>query len=94
MELAARDGTPDASIYVIIAAASVVNWLLNYAQVASEFAQLLEPFGHSPTLMLFIISAVIFVCGMLMEEVSVLMLLTPIVAPVALATAWIRCTWG
>lgn len=75
-----------ASIYVIIAAASVVNWLLNYAQVASEFAQLLEPFGHSPTLMLFIISAVIFVCGMLMEEVSVLMLLTPIVAPVALAT--------
>ncbi len=74
-----------ASIYVIIAAASVVNWLLNYAQVASEFAQLLEPFGHSPTLMLFIISAVIFVCGMLMEEVSVLMLLTPIVAPVALA---------
>ncbi|MFK1561759.1 TRAP transporter large permease [Pseudomonas aeruginosa] len=74
-----------ASIYVIIAAASVVNWLLNYAQVASEFAQLLEPFGHSPPLMLFIISAVIFVCGMLMEEVSVLMLLTPIVAPVALA---------
>lgn len=83
-----------ASIYVIIAAASVVNWLLNYAQVASEFAQLLEPFGHSPTLMLFIISAVIFVCGMLMEEVSVLMLLTPIVAPVALAAGVDQCTWG
>lgn len=74
-----------ASIYVIIAAASVVNWLLNYAQVASEFATLLQPFNHSPTIMLLVISAIIFICGMVMEEVSVLMLLTPIIAPVALA---------
>lgn len=73
------------SIYVIIAAASVVNWLLNYAQVANEFATLLEPFNHSPTLMLLVISSIIFICGMVMEEVSVLMLLTPIIAPVALA---------
>ncbi|MGX5218501.1 TRAP transporter large permease [Pseudomonas sp. S9] len=74
-----------ASIYVIIAAASVVNWLLNYAQVANEFAMLLQPFNHSPTLMLLVISSIIFICGMVMEEVSVLMLLTPIIAPVALA---------
>ncbi|WP_339514692.1 TRAP transporter large permease [Pseudomonas sp. RL_15y_Pfl2_60] len=74
-----------ASIYVIIAAASVVNWLLNYAQVANEFATLLQPFNHSPTLMLLVISSIIFICGMVMEEVSVLMLLTPIIAPVALA---------
>ena len=79
---------------MIIAAASVVNWLLNYAQVASEFAQLLEPFGHSPTLMLFIISAVIFVCGMLMEEVSVLMLLHRSSLRWRWQPAWIRCTWG
>ncbi|WP_417661248.1 TRAP transporter large permease [Pseudomonas sp.] len=74
-----------ASIYVIIAAASVVNWLLNYAQVANEFAMLLQPFNHSPTLMLLVISSIIFICGMVMEEVSVLMLLTPIIAPVALS---------
>ena len=74
-----------ASIYAIIAAASVVNWLLNYAQVASEFATMLQPFSHSPTLMLLVISMIIFICGMVMEEVSVLMLLTPIIAPVALA---------
>lgn len=74
-----------ASIFAIIAAASVVNWLLNYAQVASEFAQLLHPFRESPTLTLLVISVIIFICGMVMEEVSVLMLLTPIMAPVALA---------
>ena len=73
------------SIYAIIAAASVVNWLLNYTQVASAFAQLLGPFSDSPTLILLVISAIIFICGMVMEEVSVLMLLTPIIVPVALA---------
>lgn len=73
------------SIYAIIAAASVVNWLLNYTQVAAAFAELLGPFSDSPTLILLVISAIIFICGMLMEEVSVLMLLTPIIVPVALA---------
>lgn len=73
------------SIYAIIAAASVVNWLLNYTQVASAFAELLGPFSDSPTLILLVISAIIFICGMVMEEVSVLMLLTPIIVPVALA---------
>lgn len=72
------------SIYAIIAAASVVNWLLNYTQVAHAFAELLGPFSDSPTLILLVISAIIFICGMVMEEVSVLMLLTPIIVPVAL----------
>ncbi len=74
-----------ASIYVIIASAAVLNWLLSYTQIAAEFAELLQPFVHDPTLLLFVISAVVFVCGMFMEEVSVLMLLTPMVAPVAIA---------
>nr|WP_322940956.1 TRAP transporter large permease [Pseudomonas sp. s4] len=74
-----------ACIYAIIASASVLNWLLSYTQVAAQFAELLHPFMHSPTLLLFVISGVIFLCGMFMEEVSVLMLLTPMVAPVALA---------
>lgn len=73
------------SIYAIIAAASVANWLLNYTQVAAAFAELLGPFSDSPTLILLVISAIIFICGMVMEEVSVLMLLTPIIVPVALA---------
>lgn len=73
------------SIYAIIAAASVVNWLLNYTQVAAAFAELLGPFSDSPTLILLVISVIIFICGMVMEEVSVLMLLTPIIVPVALA---------
>lgn len=73
-----------ASIYVIIASAAVLNWLLSYTQTAAQFADLLQPFSHDPTLLLFVISAVIFVCGMFMEEVSVLMLLTPMVAPVAI----------
>ena len=53
--------------------------------MAAAFAELLGPFSDSPTLILLVISAIIFICGMVMEEVSVLMLLTPIIVPVALA---------
>ncbi|MBJ7553951.1 TRAP transporter large permease [Marinomonas spartinae] len=72
------------AIFVIIAASSIVSWLLAYAQVPSHFAKLLTPFEDDPVSVLLLISLITFVTGMLMEEVSALMLLTPVFAPVAL----------
>lgn len=74
------------SIFVIIAASSVVSWLLAYAQLPSELALLLAPFKENPTTVLLIISLMTFFIGMLMEEVSALMLLTPVFFPVAIAS--------
>ncbi|BFM49237.1 TRAP transporter large permease [Marinomonas sp. THO17] len=72
------------AIFVIIGASSIVSWLLAYAQVPNEFAVMLRPYLDSPTLILIVISLITFVTGMLMEEVSALMLLTPVFAPVAM----------
>ncbi|RVU29885.1 TRAP transporter large permease [Neptunomonas marina] len=76
--------TLTSAIFLIIAASSVVSWLLAYAQVPNQFAAMLQPFIDNPTLILLLFSAITFVTGMMMEEVSALMLLTPVFMPVAL----------
>jgi tripartite ATP-independent transporter DctM subunit len=74
------------TIFVIIAASSVVSWLLAYAQLPSQLVVYLEPFKNNPTAVLLILSLITFFIGMLMEEVSALMLLTPVFFPVAIAS--------
>ena len=74
------------SIFVIIAASSVVSWLLAYAQLPNQLVEYLAPFKNNPTMVLLILSLITFFIGMLMEEVSALMLLTPVFFPVAIAS--------
>lgn len=74
------------TMFVIIAASSVMSWLLAYAQLPSQLAVYLEPFKNNPTAVLLILSLITFFIGMLMEEVSALMLLTPVFFPVAIAS--------
>ncbi|WP_116473964.1 TRAP transporter large permease [Zobellella maritima] len=73
------------AIFLIMAASAAISWLLSYAQVPKTFVALLEPFIEQPVLVLLLLSAITFVTGMFMEEVSALMLLTPIFVPVAMA---------
>lgn len=74
------------SIFVIIAASAVVSWLLAYAQLPNQLVEYLSPFQENPTAVLLILSLITFFIGMLMEEVSALMLLTPVFFPVAIAS--------
>ncbi|OED46975.1 TRAP transporter large permease [Leisingera sp. S232] len=77
--------TLTSAVFVIIAISSILSWQLAYANAPQAFVSLLEPFANSPALTLIAISGITFVTGMFMEEVSALMLLTPIVLPVAQA---------
>ncbi|GGY01905.1 transporter [Litchfieldella qijiaojingensis] len=72
------------AIFLIMAAAATISWLLSYAQVPTQFVSLLAPYVEQPVLVLLLLSAITFVTGMFMEEVSALMLLTPIFSPVAM----------
>ncbi|WP_417616561.1 TRAP transporter large permease [Oceanisphaera sp.] len=73
------------AIFLIMAASAAISWLLSYAQVPKSFVAMLEPFIDQPILVLLMLSGITFVTGMFMEEVSALMLLTPIFVPVAMA---------
>lgn len=72
------------AIFLIMAASSIISWLLSYAQVPTQFVSLLSPYVDNATMILLLLSAITFATGMFMEEVSALMLLTPIFTPVAM----------
>lgn len=72
------------TIFLIMAASATISWLLSYAQVPAQFVSLLTPYIDHAVIILLLLSAITFVTGMFMEEVSALMLLTPIFAPVAM----------
>ncbi len=74
------------AIFLIMGAASVVSWYLKYERVTQSFSQLIINSGllAYPWLLMIVLSLIIFVIGMFMEEVAVLTLLTPIFAPLAI----------
>ncbi len=73
------------AIFLIMGAASVVGWYLKYERVTKMFSDFIIGAGllAHPWLLLIVLSAIVFVIGMFMEEVAVLTLLTPIFAPLA-----------
>ncbi|MBQ9526170.1 MAG: TRAP transporter large permease [Fretibacterium sp.] len=74
------------AIFLIMGAASVVGWYLKYERVTKMFSDFIIGAGllAHPWLLLIVLSAIMFVVGMFMEEVAVLTLLTPIFAPLAI----------
>ncbi len=72
------------SIFMIIGAAIVIGWLLTFARVPLQIAGFINSVVENPVGILFLLSGIIFIIGMFMEEVASLVLLTPIFAPIAL----------
>ena len=74
------------AIFLIMGAASVVGWYLKYVRITQLFSNFIINSGllSTPWLLMIVLSLIIFIIGMFMEEVAVLTLLTPIFAPLAL----------
>ena len=63
-----------------------MGWYLKYVRVTQLFSNLIINSGllNTPWLLMIVLSLIVFIIGMFMEEVAVLTLLTPIFAPLAL----------
>jgi TRAP-type transport system large permease protein len=71
-------------VFVIMGSAAVFSWLLKWEQVPQKFAGIMVNLTDNNTVLLIILSMMIFVIGMFMEEIAALILLTPVIAPVAM----------
>lgn len=72
-------------IFVVIGAATIVGWILSSERVPQAMAPVVLEYASSPSMVLLLISAIIFVVGMFMEEIAALVLLTPVFSPLAAA---------
>jgi len=72
------------AVLLIVAAAAPFAWLLTRAGVPQSIFQAVHAFA-TPATFLFGVSALLFVLGMFMEAAAILVVMTPIVAPVGAA---------
>lgn len=72
-----------AQIMLIIGASSLLSWILAREQVPQAVAQALLGITSEPLVFLFIVNLVLIFLGMILEPTSALLIVTPILLPVA-----------
>ncbi len=80
-----RTAVDSATIMLIIALASPLTWVLGYNQVPQDIAAAFASASNSAAFFLFAVNVLLLLGGALMEGVSLLILVSPILAPVAVA---------
>jgi tripartite ATP-independent transporter DctM subunit len=70
-------------VMFLVAAALVAAWLIALADLPGEVVRLLEPLMGSRTLLMLAIMAILFAVGCVMDLTPIILILTPVLLPVA-----------
>jgi len=70
------------AVIFMVASALVAAWLITIADLPGQMVELLEPFMHSPRLLMLIIMLIIVAIGMAMDMAPTILILGPILVPV------------
>jgi tripartite ATP-independent transporter DctM subunit len=74
------------AVMFIVAAANTLSWILTVEHAGEAIMQMLRPVQTSPQLTLLSIVVLLLILGCFMEGAAILVLMTPVLAPVALAS--------
>jgi tripartite ATP-independent transporter DctM subunit len=74
-----------AQIMLIVGASTLLSWILAREQVPQRVAETLIGLTDNPVIFLLIINVLLLLCGMLLEPTSALIIVTPILLPVAIS---------
>lgn len=78
-----RAGVITSSVFLIVAMASIFAWLLTYLRIPQELASLITQITDSRLGILFILAAFALICGFFIDTLPALIILTPILGPIA-----------
>jgi C4-dicarboxylate transporter, DctM subunit len=81
--IAVSSGRMVAMIFILIGAGSLLSWLLTIAQLPQQLVTILD--GYSPIVVLLLINLIFIVAGMFLDPNSSIIILTPLVYPIAIA---------
>ncbi len=72
-----------AMVMFLVASAMVAAWMITVADLPSSVVEVLEPLMDSPRLLMLLIVAIIVVVGMAMDMSPIILILAPVMMPVA-----------
>lgn len=79
----ARAAVITSSVFLIIAMASIFGWLLTYLQIPQSLAALITSITEERLAILFILAGFAMICGFFIDTLPALIILTPILGPIA-----------
>ncbi|SEO96135.1 TRAP transporter, DctM subunit [Salinihabitans flavidus] len=79
-----RTATNAAMVIFMIAAANVFGWVVIYEALPQKLAALITSVTQDPFVFLLIVNAMLLVVGMLIDGIAALILVTPILLPIAM----------
>ena len=82
---AVESAVTTAQVMIIIAAASVFAWYLTTSGVSRVVEGVLVGFSQNPVQLLLVINLIILMAGMVLDPNSIIIILVPFIAPVAIA---------
>lgn len=80
-----RAAVVTSSVFLIVAMASIFAWLLTYLQIPQTIAAAIAQITDSRIGVLFILAGFAIVCGFFIDTLPALIILTPILGPIAFA---------
>ena len=79
----ARAAVITSSVFLIVAMASIFAWLLTYLQIPHQLAEMISGITDNRLGILFILAGFALVCGFFIDTLPALIILTPILGPIA-----------
>lgn len=76
-----RAGLVTSGVLLIVSMASIYSWVLTVLQIPQAFVEKISMVTTSPTLVLALVAALVFVCGMLIDTLPALIILVPVLGP-------------
>ena len=83
INIAKNSAVATVNVTIMVITAQVFGWLVTYYNVPTLFAEYIRSISSSPTVFLFLTLIVLLIAGMFMEALSVVVIVAPILAPVA-----------
>jgi tripartite ATP-independent transporter DctM subunit len=85
-EMFKRTAVNASMIIFMIAAASVFGWVIIYEEVPQKLAGLITSITSDPFMFLLIVNAALLLVGMVIDGIAAIILITPILLPIATGT--------
>ena len=82
-EAFARAAVTTSAVLMIVAMASIFAWLLTYLQIPQQLAGLVALITEDRLGTLFVLAAFVLVCGLFIDTLPALIILTPVLGPIA-----------
>lgn len=83
MKIFKQSALTSANLIILVATAQLFGWLISYFNIPQTVANMITNIASSKIVFLLLVNLILFIAGMFMEAVAIVLIMAPILAPLA-----------